>query len=217
MPMIAPPLVLKAGDEQRLEAVLRASTAPVSLVTRARIVLCAAQGLANAEIARRVGVSGPTVLTWRDRYRTGGLDALGDLPRSGPPVVHDELSVVAATLTAPPERLGVTHWSARLLGAELGISFATVARIWRKWNLQPWRTETFKFSTDPELEAKIRDVVAALPQPAGAGRRGQHRREVPDPGAGPDRADAPAAPRDAGPADPRLQALCRCRGYADSC
>ncbi len=120
MPMIAPPLVLEAGDEQRLEAVLRASTAPVSLVTRARIVLCAAQGLANAEIARRVGVSGPTVLTWRDRYRSGGLDALGDLPRSGRPVVHDELSVVAATLTAPPEHLGVTHWSARPLGAELG-------------------------------------------------------------------------------------------------
>jgi len=61
--------------------------------------------------------------------------------------------------------LGVTHWSARLLGAELGISFATVARIWRKWNLQPWRRETFKFSTDPELDAKIRDVVGLYLQP----------------------------------------------------
>ncbi len=165
MPRIAPPLVLKAGDRKRLEAVLRASTAPVSLVVRSRIVLLAAEGLANAEIARRLGVSGPTVLTWRQRYRTGGIAALGDLPRSGRPVTDDELTVLAATLAAPPEHLGVTHWSARLLGAELGVSFATVARIWRKWNVQPWRIETFKFSTDPELEAKIRDVVGLYLNP----------------------------------------------------
>ena len=62
-------------------------------------------------------------------------------------------------MTKPPESLGVTHWSARLLAAQLGVSFASVARIWRKWDLQPWRVETFKFSTDPELDAKVRDVV----------------------------------------------------------
>lgn len=59
----------------------------------------------------------------------------------------------------PPQRLGITHWSSRFLAAELGISFATVAQAWRRWNIQPHRIETFKFSTDPELEAKIRDVV----------------------------------------------------------
>ncbi len=165
MPMIAPPLALRAGDQERLEAVLRASTVSVSLVTRAKIVLLAAQGHANAEIARRVGVSGPTVLTWRARYREGGLGALGDLPRSGRPARHDEVTVLAATLAPPPDRLGVTHWSCRLLAAELGMSFATVARIWRKWNVQPWRVETFKFSTDPELEAKIRDVVGLYLNP----------------------------------------------------
>ena len=165
MPMTAPPLLLKSGDKEKLEAVLRASTASVSLVMRVRIVLLAAQGHANAEIARRVGVSGPTVLTWRTRYAAGGLDSLGDLPRSGRPATHDEVTVLAASLAAPPAHLGVTHWSARLLGAELGISFATIARIWRKWNLQPWRIETFKFSTDPELEAKIRDVVGLYLNP----------------------------------------------------
>ena len=70
--------------------------------------------------------------------------------------------MVAATLAGdgrPPERLGITHWSARFLAAELGISFASVARIWRKWDIQPHRIETFKFSTDPELEAKARDVI----------------------------------------------------------
>jgi hypothetical protein len=83
--------------------------------------------------------------------------------------VHDETSIIAVTLEPPPERLGVTHWSARLLADHLGISFATVARIWRRWGLQPWKAETFKFSTDPELEAKIRDVVGLyLDPPVGA-------------------------------------------------
>ena len=77
----------------------------------------------------------------------------------------DDVAVVVATVQAPPEALGVTHWSARLLGKHLGISFASVARIWREWNLQPWRRETFKFSTDPELDAKVRDVVGLYLNP----------------------------------------------------
>ena len=135
------------------------------MAQRARIVLLAAQGVPNAMIGRQVGVSGPTVLLWRNRYEAGGLDALDDLARSGRPAVIDDVAVVVATLAAPPARLGVTHWSARLLGDQLGISFATVARIWRKWNLHPWRTETFKFSTDPDLDAKIRDVVGLYLNP----------------------------------------------------
>ena len=67
--------------------------------------------------------------------------------------------IAAGAPSAPPERLGITHWSARFMAAELGVSFASVARIWRKWNIQPHRVETFKFSTDPELEVKVRDVV----------------------------------------------------------
>jgi len=112
-----------------------------------------------------VGVSDPTVRSWRERYRAGGLGNLGDLPRSGRPPSVDETSVVAATLDPPPPRLGVTHWSARLLADHLGVSFATVARIWRRWDLRPWKAETFKFSTDPELEAKIRDVVGLYLDP----------------------------------------------------
>jgi transposase len=119
----------------------------------------------NAEIARRVGVSRPTVIQWRNRYEAGGISALGDLDRSGRPPVIDDVAVVVATVQAPPEALGVTHWSARLLGKHLGISFASVARIWREWNLQPWRRETFKFSTDPELDAKVRDVVGLYLNP----------------------------------------------------
>ena len=144
---------------------MRSSTVEAGLAQRARIVLLAAQGVPNAEIARRVGVSRPTVIQWRNRYEAGGISALGDLDRSGRPPVIDDVAVVVATVQAPPEALGVTHWSARLLGKHLGISFASVARIWRQWNLQPWRRETFKFSTDPELDAKVRDVVGLYLNP----------------------------------------------------
>jgi len=75
------------------------------------------------------------------------------------------VAVVLATLEPPPARLGVTHWSSRLLAGQLGISNVWVARIWRKWGLQPWRRESFKFSTDPELEVKVRDVVGLYLNP----------------------------------------------------
>jgi len=162
---VAAPIVLRPGDESKLRAVLRCSTAGAGVAQRARIVLLAAEGVSNAEIGRRVGVSRPTVLTWRGRYEQSGIGGLGDLDRSGRPPVIDDLAVVVATLEAPPESLGVTHWSARLLGKHLGISFASVARIWREHDLKPWKRETFKFSTDPELDAKVRDVVGLYLNP----------------------------------------------------
>ena len=162
---VAAPLVLRPGDEARLESLLRSSTVRAGLAQRARIVLLAVQGVPNAEIARRVGVARQTVIDWRARYDAAGIAGLGDLPRSGRPPVIDDAAVVIETLTPPPQKLGVTHWSARLLADHLGISFASVARIWRDWNLQPWKRETFKFSTDPELEAKIRDVVGLYLNP----------------------------------------------------
>ena len=156
---VAAPLALRPGDHSRLTALRRSQTVTAAAAQRARIVLLAAEGVPNAEIARVVGVSRPTVVGWRQRYIESGIGGLADLDRPGRPVLIDEAEVVVATLTAPPESLGVTHWSARLLADRLGVSFASVARIWRKWNLQPWRVETFKFSTDPELDAKVRDVV----------------------------------------------------------
>ena len=149
---VAAPLVLREGDRSRLEALTRSSSVQAGLAQRARIVLLAAHGPSNAEIARRTSTSRPTVVGWSGRYATGGIAALEDLPRSGRPPQVDEIAVVVATLAdegRPPEHLGVTHWSAGLLAAELGVAFATAARIWRKWNLQPWRVQTFTFSTDP--------------------------------------------------------------------
>ena len=168
----APALILREGDRERLAELARLPSVPSGLAKRARMVLLAADGMPNAQIARVAGVSRPTVMGWRDRYLQGGIAALDDEPRPGGPPEISEADVVIATLAddgLPPGRLGITHWSARFLAAELGISFASVARIWRKWKIQPHRTETFKFSTDPELEAKIRDVVGLyLAPPDGA-------------------------------------------------
>ena len=123
------PLVLRAGDEQKLREWMRSRAIPAGLAQRARIVLLAAQGSSSTEVGRLVGVSLPTVHGWRVRYATGGLAALDDRPRSGRPAVHDEQAIIAATLDKPPASLGVTHWSSRLLADHLGVSFATVARI----------------------------------------------------------------------------------------
>jgi transposase len=172
MVYVAAPLVLREGDRVRLEGLVRSSSAPAGLVRRARIVLLAAGGVSNTEIAVMLGVSRPTVISWRERYGQAGVAGLEDLKRSGRPAMVDEIDVVVATLSdggRPPAELGVTHWSSRLLADHLGISFSTVARIWRKWDIQPHRVETFKFSTDPRLEAKIRDVVGLyLDPPLGA-------------------------------------------------
>lgn len=96
-------------------------------------------GGGTSAISRRLGISRPTVIQWRDRYASEGLTGLDDAPRSGRPKEVDEAVILATTLDPPPESLGVTHWSTRLLAAHLGIGDATVARCWRKYCLQPWR------------------------------------------------------------------------------
>src|SRR5665213_3908034 len=115
--MVAAALVLGDGDRARLERMVRSSTVRAGLAQRARIVLLAGDGVPNAEIARRVGVARQTVIDWRERYRRDGVAGLDDLARSGRPRVIDDAAVVVETLQPPPERLGVTHWSARLLDA----------------------------------------------------------------------------------------------------
>src|ERR1035441_8495552 len=165
MPKAAPPLEIPPRDKRRLRAWTQSRNIPAGLAQRARIVLLAGHGLANAEIAERTGVSRPTVILWRNRYAEGGLGALEDQPRSGRPKRIDPLEIVIRTLEPPPARLGVTHWSSRLLAAEMGISNATVATVWQDYDLQPWRSQTFKFSTDPQLEAKVRDIVGLYLNP----------------------------------------------------
>ena len=152
-------------DRAELESWLRSPSLRAGSAQRARIVLLAADGVGTGEIVHRVGVSKPAVIRWKRRYAAEGMAGLQDRPKPGRPAAIDPMRIVLATLEPPPERLGVTHWSSRLLARHLGVSDYTVSTTWKKWGLQPWRVETFKFSTDPALEAKIRDVVGLYLNP----------------------------------------------------
>ncbi|PWD42771.1 IS630 family transposase [Gordonia paraffinivorans] len=158
-------LVLDDDARAVLESWIRSRTVGSGLVERARIVLSVAAGKGTTVTARELSVSRPTVIKWRDRFIEHGVEGLHDEPRSGRPKTIDDAEIIAATLEPPPARLAVTHWSTRLLAAELGVGDATVARAWRRYGIKPWRRQTFKFSTDPELEAKVRDVVGLYLNP----------------------------------------------------
>jgi transposase len=152
-------------DREVLESWLRATSIRAGVALRARIVLLSADGVGPSEVARRLGTSKQTVIAWKKRYVADGVGGLEDRAKPGRPRTVDEKAVLAATLEPPPEKLGVTHWSTRLLGKHLGISNFAVGTVWKRWGLQPWRSETFKFSTDPELEAKVRDVIGLYLNP----------------------------------------------------
>src|SRR3954452_16005367 len=161
----APALLLRDGDREELLRLTRSSRAPAGLALRARIVLLAADGVSNTTIADGVGVSRPTVIAWRDRYQAKGIAGLHDEDRSGRPRRIDRAKVIAVTLAPPPKKYGVTHWSSRLLARHLKISDHAVASIWREHGIQPWRSKSFRFSTDPLLEAKVVDVVGLYLDP----------------------------------------------------
>lgn len=162
-----PSTQLSLSDEDRvtLTTWTRSTTVSAGRAERAAIVLACADGAGTSAVARRLDLSRPTVIKWRDRFATQGIAGLDDESRSGRPKTIDDAAIIAATLDPPPERLGVTHWSTRLLARHLGVGDATVARAWRRYHVQPWRRGTFKFSTDPALEAKIRDVVGLYLDP----------------------------------------------------
>jgi transposase len=155
----AEPLLLRQNDRDELVGLTRSSSVGAGLAARARIVLLAAEGTPNVEIARLVGVSRPTVNAWRTRYAERGLPGLADEQRPGRKRSIDQRRIVAETLRPPPAGLGVTHWSSRLLADRLGTSHVTVAAAWKRYGVKPWKAETFKFSTDPELEAKVTDII----------------------------------------------------------
>ena len=156
---------LTPAERETLLSWTRASSLRAGLAQRARIVLLADEGVGTNQIVHRVGVSKPTVIGWKKRFAAEGIAGLDDRPKPGRPPVIDPVQIVLATLEPPPTELGVTHWSSRLLAKHLGVSDFTVSTTWKRWGLQPWRVQTFKFSTDPELEAKIRDVVGLYLNP----------------------------------------------------
>jgi transposase len=166
----AVPIDLTEQEERELRAVLRAPSASQQQALRARIVLRAAEGATNTQIAAEAGVSLPTVGLWRGNFAERRLDGLADAPRSGRPreIDDDEVRrVLATTLEPPPD--GTTHWSVRRLAAATGISPTTVHRIWREHKLKPHQIRSFRFSKDPQLAAKVVDIVGLyLDPPEGA-------------------------------------------------
>ncbi|MBB3041793.1 helix-turn-helix domain-containing protein [Nocardioides sp. LMS-CY] len=152
-------LELREGDHQLLLAMTRSPTVQAGLAQRARILLLAAEGQSNTAIADKVGVSRPTVLVWRQRYVEAGLDGLADRSRPGRSPQVSAADVLTATLRPPPRLLGVTHWSSRLLGEDLGVGRGTVVRAWHSYGVQPVRGG-FRFAVTPTLAGRVVAVLA---------------------------------------------------------
>src|SRR4051794_41940159 len=152
------------ADRRELERRARDKGAPARVVERARIVLLAGDEVPGKQIAEMVGCAEGTVVTWRGRYAERGLAGLADLPRSGKPSPLPEAlrdRVLELTLTEPPTSLGATHWSSRLLADALAgegtpISHATIARIWHRFGVRPWRGPAVQVSPHPGAGGKNR-------------------------------------------------------------
>ncbi len=149
------------GQREALAVISRSRTAPYRQVQRARALLLAGDGVANARIAARVGVKAATVRSWRARFAEDGLAKMGKV-RAGrgrkstiPQSTIDEL----VDLTQHSKPAGQTHWSCRTMAAQVGVSPATVQRVWAARGLKPHLVHSFKLSNDPRFEEKLIDVV----------------------------------------------------------
>lgn len=160
------PLTLAPAERQALEALTRSRSMPHALVTRAQIVLLAADGHGNTVIGERLGLSKPTVGTWRRRYLTQRVQGLYDeLRPGGPRTIRDEEIATLLRRTVKTKPKDGTHWTCRGLAAETGLSKSTVQRIWQAFGLQPHRQKHFKLSTDPFFVEKVRDIVGLYLHP----------------------------------------------------
>src|ERR1700758_664236 len=169
---------IELTDEERvqLESWARRRTSAQGLADRSRIVLAAAEGLKNTEIARRLGVTRPMVTKWRNRIAAHRLDGLTDEPRPGRPrTISDERveEVIIKTLESTPK--DSTHWSTRSMAREVGLTQNAVLRIWQAFGLQPHRQESWKLSKDPPVRRQGPRRCRPVPEPARAGGRAVHR------------------------------------------
>jgi putative transposase len=160
------PIVLSEEERLHLNAVAKSRTLPHGLVLRARLVLLAAEGVANAVIAQKLALSQQSVSLWRQRFLKQGLRGLHDELRPGRPrSISDEkvAALVRKTLASQPK--DGTHWTVRSMAKHIRLSGSTVHRIWHAFGLQPHRQRHFKLSTDPFFVEKVRDIVGLYLNP----------------------------------------------------
>src|SRR5213596_3326442 len=160
------PLVLADEERLRLNAVAKSRSLPHGLVMRARLVLLAAEGMANKAIADKLDLSQQSVSMWRQRFLKQGLRGLHDELRPGRPrSVSDEkvAHLVRRTLATQPK--DGTHWTVRTMAKHARLSAPTVHRIWHAFGLQPQRQRHFKLSPDPFFIEKVRDIVGLYLHP----------------------------------------------------
>jgi transposase len=161
---VAPEIVLSDDERVELTRLVRSKRTSVRLSQRARIVLLAAAGMQNKDIAEQLDVGRVQVSRWRERYaqlRLAGIER--DLPRGAPPTKMDAARLIELTTQSTPE--AATHWSTRKMAAELGVSAASVSRHWRAHGLKPHLVRGFKVSRDPQFIEKLEDIVGLYMSP----------------------------------------------------
>lgn len=165
MPRHAPAIELTAEQRSELQRLVRASGSSQQAVRRARIVLLAAQGQPNNEIAATLETTPPSVSKWRQRFARQGLVGLDDAPRSGRPIrlSADQLNVVLTQVTQPPQTR--TRWSVRSMARHAGVSKSHVQQLWKDNDLKPHLSRTFKLSRDPAFAPKFWDVIGLYLHP----------------------------------------------------
>ena len=161
---VAPEIVLSDQEHAVLDDLSRSKLTSVRLALRARIVLLAAQGLQNKDIALALEVGRIQVSRWRERYLACGLEGIErDLPRGAPPRKVNVARLVEITTQSKPE--AATHWSTRTMAEQLGVSAASVSRHWRANGLKPHLVRGFKVSRDPKFAEKLEDIVGLYTSP----------------------------------------------------
>jgi len=153
-------------ERDELRGLVRAPRTPRALADRCKVVLLDEAGLTYAAIGAKIDMREQTVLKWRSRFLRHRLAGLKDKLRPGvkKKITPEQVAeVVRKTLEEKPP--DATHWSLRSMAAASGVSRSSVNTIWRAFNLQPHRSETFKLSTDPRFVEKVRDIVGLYMSP----------------------------------------------------
>ncbi|HET6177784.1 MAG TPA: IS630 family transposase [Candidatus Sulfotelmatobacter sp.] len=165
MPRVAPTVSLDPTTKTALDQLVRSPSAPQGLVQRGRIVLAAAAGKTNQQIASELQMPEVTVSKWRRGFVREGLEGLQDAPRSGRPVQHGAEIIQRVQRRACQQPKHYSRWSVRTLAQDLKLPRTTVHQILVASHLQPHRLRTFTFSPDPDFETKLLDIVGLYLNP----------------------------------------------------